>query len=302
MGTKTKIDWCDATWNPVTGCLHGCKYCYARRIAERFGGCWRLDLPPDTSWRGNVGERKLMGDYARHNDGKCHVLDEPEIECAVFDPPSGYRGKVKPYPYYFSPTFHRYRLGEPQSWKKPRNIFVCSMADLFGEWVPGEWIREIVEACDAAPQHCYLFLTKNPSRYKELDSLVHWPTFEETNIEKSRPYIMLGASATNEAQMKAAYDSDADWVSIEPIHERLLTEWFVSSIGSDDGQCIEFRRWEWVVIGAETGNLKDKIIPKKEWIQEIADICLQEGTPVFMKESLRDLMGSDFKQEFPWEV
>ena len=114
--------------------------------------------------------------------------------------------------------------------------------------------------------------------------------------------MMLGASATNDAQMKVAYDSDADWVSIEPIHERLLPEWFVSSIGSDDGQCIEFRRWEWVVIGAETGNRKDKIIPKKEWIQEIADICLQEGTPVFMKESLRGLMGSDFKQEFPWEV
>ena len=37
MGNKTKIDWCDATWNPVTGCLHGCEYCYARRIAERFG-------------------------------------------------------------------------------------------------------------------------------------------------------------------------------------------------------------------------------------------------------------------------
>ena len=37
MGKKTKIDWADATWNPVTGCLHGCEYCYARRIAERFG-------------------------------------------------------------------------------------------------------------------------------------------------------------------------------------------------------------------------------------------------------------------------
>ena len=35
---KTKIDWCDSTWNPVTGCLHGCKYCYARGIANRFGG------------------------------------------------------------------------------------------------------------------------------------------------------------------------------------------------------------------------------------------------------------------------
>ena len=276
MGTKTKIDWCDATWNPVTGCLHGCKYCYARRIAERFGGypsdeeLHELDMPQMISHRNDEGEWN------------------PWYKCA--------------YPFSFSPTFCRYKLDEPQKWKRPRNIFVCSMADLFGEWVPGEWIREIVEACDAAPQHRYLFLTKNPSRYKELDSLVHWPTFEETDIEKSRPYMMLGASATNDAQMKVAYDSDADWVSIEPIHERLLPEWFVSSIGSDDGQCIEFRRWEWVIIGAETGNRKDKIIPKKEWIQEIADICLQEGTPVFMKESLRGLMGSDFKQEFPWEV
>lgn len=30
MGYKTKIDWADTTWNPVTGCLHGCAYCYAR--------------------------------------------------------------------------------------------------------------------------------------------------------------------------------------------------------------------------------------------------------------------------------
>ena len=33
---KTKIDWCDYTWNPITGCLNGCSYCYARKIAERF--------------------------------------------------------------------------------------------------------------------------------------------------------------------------------------------------------------------------------------------------------------------------
>lgn len=35
---RTKIDWCDYTWDPVTGCLHGCSYCYGRRIAERFKG------------------------------------------------------------------------------------------------------------------------------------------------------------------------------------------------------------------------------------------------------------------------
>ena len=33
----TKIEWCDMTWNPVTGCKHGCEYCYARRVANRFG-------------------------------------------------------------------------------------------------------------------------------------------------------------------------------------------------------------------------------------------------------------------------
>jgi protein gp37 len=33
---KTKIEWCDYTWNPITGCLNGCSYCYARRIYQRF--------------------------------------------------------------------------------------------------------------------------------------------------------------------------------------------------------------------------------------------------------------------------
>jgi len=33
----TKIEWTDDTWNPVWGCLNNCKYCYARKIAKRFG-------------------------------------------------------------------------------------------------------------------------------------------------------------------------------------------------------------------------------------------------------------------------
>ncbi len=41
MGEKTKIEWTDATWNPITGCTkisEGCKNCYAERIAKRFWG------------------------------------------------------------------------------------------------------------------------------------------------------------------------------------------------------------------------------------------------------------------------
>lgn len=279
---KTKIDWADASWNPVTGCMHGCEYCYARRIAERFGGCWRLDLPPDTSWRGNVGERKLMGDYARHNDGKCHVLDEPEIECAVFDPPSGYRGKVKPYPYYFSPTFHRYRLGEPQSWKKPRNIFVCSMADLFGDWVPDEWIEQVFEACEAAPQHKYLFLTKNGKRYLEL---------ARKGIMPDADNFWYGCSVTRPDAPFFFSNKCKTFASIEPILEPF--DWVpgLKHIGLPD----------WIIVGAETDNRKNKVRPEKDWLGGIVNGCAEHNIPLFMKESLRELMGADFRQEFPWE-
>jgi protein gp37 len=37
MGDKSKIDWTDATWNPVTGCTHvspGCDHCYAASLAS----------------------------------------------------------------------------------------------------------------------------------------------------------------------------------------------------------------------------------------------------------------------------
>lgn len=33
---RTKIEWCDYTWNPFTGCKTGCWYCFARRMATRF--------------------------------------------------------------------------------------------------------------------------------------------------------------------------------------------------------------------------------------------------------------------------
>jgi protein gp37 len=41
MSSNSKIEWTDATWNPVRGCTKispGCKHCYAERFAERFRG------------------------------------------------------------------------------------------------------------------------------------------------------------------------------------------------------------------------------------------------------------------------
>jgi protein gp37 len=41
MGARSKIEWTDASWNPVTGCTEvsaGCDHCYARDLARRFAG------------------------------------------------------------------------------------------------------------------------------------------------------------------------------------------------------------------------------------------------------------------------
>lgn len=57
---------------------------------------------------------------------------------------------------------------------------------------------------------------------------------------------------------------------------------------------------DWIIIGAETGNRKEKVVPKREWIEHVAETCKISNVPLFMKESLRELMDNDFRQEFPW--
>lgn len=265
---KTKIDWADATWNPVTGCLYGCEYCYARRHARRFGGASET----------HNNECCHECQWITEGTGEIHDLDEPVYD---FD-----HGRNAPYPFDFDPTFHRYKLDEPQRWKKTRNIFVCSMADLFGEWVPDEWIAEVFMACEAAPQHRYLFLTKNPARYMELAA--------NGVITKDQSNFWFGSTATMPEMPFFWHNEVNTFASIEPILRPFKDL-------TDDG-IDPVSKLKWIIVGAETGNRKNKVVPQKAWIDGIARIAKKVGTPVFMKESLRELMGSDFRQEFPWEV
>lgn len=277
MGAKTKIDWCDATWNPVTGCLHGCEYCYARGIAKRFGQAATV-----------VCDEEGYPEYGGTTcaDGTCHDLHYPIEDY-------GRTQRAAPYPFEFDPTFHRYKLDEPQHWKKPRNIFVCSMADLFGEWVPDEWIAEVFRACEKAPQHKYLFLTKNPKRFKLLrESGIKLPNgcWIGTSVSEDKEECDQFTGRTR--YISDNWDTNAKWfVSVEPILERMSRNSIENLTAT-----------HWVIVGAETGRRKEKIVPQKEWIEEIADECKRCRVPIFMKESLRGLMGEDFRQEFPWEV
>lgn len=111
MMNKSLIEWCDFTWNPVTGCQHGCPYCYATKQANRFSG--------------NVMINKTSEQLRKEEDdrGTRWVLEKPfknEI------------GKVTPFPVKFEPMFREYCLPMPAQKKKPAVIFVVSMGDLFG--------------------------------------------------------------------------------------------------------------------------------------------------------------------------
>lgn len=312
MGNKTKIDWCDATFNPVTGCLHGCEYCYARKIAERFGGGWRHQSEPaDKSWRhwrqsNDDLSRDLLGDWAYHANRQNHVLNEqcysyPCCPIPEYTKENDPCRKKAPYPYYFDPTFHRYKLGEPQRWKKPRTIFVCSMADLFGDWVPDEWIKAVFDACEKAPWHRYIFLTKNPSRLmlmaaaKDVEEGIKYRPKDMEKIKGHTPLPKhdnwwFGSTLDNKDARRFQGWGYNSFVSIEPLTE--FMDVGIGYFGSD----------KWVIIGAETGNRKDKVIPKREWVDNIVEAASITQMKVFMKGSLRDLMGDDFRQEFPWEA
>lgn len=255
---KTKIDWCDSTWNPVTGCFNDCEYCYARRIAERFGG-----------------EQKYANIFKE---------DEPVI---------GADGRALAYPHSFSPTFFKYRLNDYKN-KHGRNIFVCSMADLFGDWVPDSWIEEVFDACDKAPQHNYLFLTKNPKRYGKVikdnykDFVIdHISNFWfGTSVTDGKSLVRF-ANCYSKMNFKTKL-----FLSIEPI----LTDISKTAIWNE---CVELYNIGWVIIGAETGHRKGKVVPKREWIERITHDCYVNNIPVFMKSSLAEIWGELLIQEFP---
>lgn len=54
-------------------------------------------------------------------------------------------------------------LMEPMHWKTPKQVFVCSMTDLFADFVPDAWIDRIY-AVEALTRHTYMHLTKRPAR------------------------------------------------------------------------------------------------------------------------------------------
>jgi protein gp37 len=260
---KTDIEYGDYAFNPYSGCYHGCKYCFARGFAQRFEGgglsSGGFVLPPlDAEVKG------------------LHVLDAPEYRRTK----AGQIVKAT-YPYGFEPTLYRYRMNEPyQENRKHGIVLVAYDGDLFGEWVPDEWIQQVFAACERAPWNTYMFLTKNflhASKYKYHDNWWIGATFTDGSLHalNGDPWSVDGINRANL------------FLSIEPLLSQIKDLRYY------------LYAFKWVIVGAETGNRKGKVIPKREWVERIVTDCRAAGVPVFMKDSLRELMGVDFIQEWP---
>jgi len=174
----------------------------------------------------------------------------------------------------FEPSFWPDRLAMPRFTKLPaaasndiawRNVFSNSMSDLYGRWVPNEWIEATLSVMRAAPQWNFLMLTKFPKKAAEF-------TYA--------PNCWIGASVDMQARVKATEDAferiecGVRWLSLEPLIEP-----------------VKFTRPElfnWVVIGgASKSTQTPEWTPPAAWIVRVASQFLEHGIPVYLKTNGR---------------
>ena len=187
MMNKTKIEWCDYTWNPVVGCKTGCKYCYAERMNRRF------------KWIPDFKEPKFY----------------PE---RLHDP-----------------------FGEPAA-----KIFVGSMCDLFGPWIPNVWIERTIYVAKQCDWHEFMFLTKYPERYNQFEFPGNCWLGSTVEIPDQKGMQRL-------MDISAIQSKAKKFLSIEPV------------LGSFE--LIDLIDFDLVIVGIMTGT--GAIKSEKSWIESV---------------------------------
>lgn len=182
-------------------------------------------------------------------------------------------GPLSLYPFGFAPTLHPRRLLAPRFMRVPtaaardtrhRNVFLGSMADIFGRWVPAEWIEAVLAEVRAAPDWNFLCLTKFPKRMAEFDIPAN---------------CWMGTSVDLQARVAAAEAAFANigaavkWLSCEPLIEPLKFQ--------------HLDRFHWIVIGGASPTSKTPAWhPPRDWIVDLERQARAAGVYVYEKTNL----------------
>jgi protein gp37 len=294
MADNTKIEWTEATWNPITGCSvvsPGCTNCYAMRLAG-------TRLAPHPSRAGLTRDSKAGPVWT---------------------------GEVRLNPQW---------LDQPLRWKRPRMIFVCAHGDLFHESVPDEWIDKVFAIMALAPQHTFQVLTKRSRRMREyvnrdatkadirnaaeaMFGADHFVWAKVLSAGFPLPNIWLGVSAEDQARADEripdllATPAAVRWLSAEPLLGPIkLTDIRGTACLAETGACCGGRPFvnalrgfqacqragaypfpnktamprglDWVVAGGESGQGARPMHP--DWARSLRDQCAHAGVPFFFKQ------------------
>ena len=274
----SKIEWTGETWNPVVGCSlasPGCTNCYAMTMAARLEN---MSVTHEMVAGGDAGPM-------RHYRGLTKKSKTGPV----------WTGKVALAPDAI--------ITKPLTWKKPRTIFVCSMADLFHESVPDAWIDRVFGMMARAHWHTYQVLTKRSARLRRYLSSFRedgqgFLTRGGVDAYKAGvvsfnpknwplPNVWLGVSAEDQKRADEripdllATPAAVRFVSAEP----LLGPVDFTSPGPS--QCLFVGGAapypvDWIIVGGESGPNARPMHP--DWVRSIRDQCASAGTAFFFKQ------------------
>jgi len=157
------------------------------------------------------------------------------------------------------------------------------MADLYGRWVPDEWITRVHAAMLASPAWQYILLTKFPARYVGLNM---------------PPGAWIGTSVDEQKRVRIAEDAfrkidggAVKWLSLEPLKEPL--------------EFTDLSVFDWVVIGAQTETRQPDgtvpaFAPPFEWVARLVAQAREAGCKVHLKPNLvNGRPGMTLPDEYP---
>ena len=169
---------------------------------------------------------------------------------------------VNKYENGFTPTLHESVLGEPLKWKHSHTVFVCSMADLFHEAVPFDFIDKIMNTIRQAKHHRYQILTKRASRMAEYFSQNEIPDNVWLGVTVEAPSELSRIDSLRGLQASIRF------LSCEPL---------VEDLGA-----IDLTDIDWVIVGGESGVKARPMKP--EWVRSILQQCEEQDAAFFFKQ------------------